>query len=848
MGKKPDFGNRKREDRPVVLPAPPTLLTICLAVLVLAGPLDAAEPRRVISLDGRWEIDESNLSQPPAVYTHDAPVPGLADMAEPAFENVGLTNHWREAFWYRRSIQFAGPVPASAVIKVHKAAYGARVFLNGAMIGDHSSSFTPGYFDVRAQLRGNNAKNELLIRVGATREAVPRNFPTGFDFEKVRYIPGLFDTVELILTGTPHIERVQCAPDPGGQSVKVQAVLTNAGPEMTDVVAFTVREAKSGRIVGRAKTGALEFAAGESKTVSLAIPIARGRPWSPEEPFLYDLEAGTRGDAVRARFGLREFHLDPQTGRAYLNGKPYFLRGSNVTLYRFFEDALRGNLPWDRDWVRRLHRQFRSMHWNALRYCIGFPPEFWYDIADEEGFLIQDEYPLWSLDARAGAPTQADLAREYTEWLQERWNHPCVVIWDAQNETQTKETGAAIQQVRGLDLSNRPWDNGWAPAQARGDVYESHPYLFSNPDFRLRDMPGVAPVPGGNPVPNSQTNAIILNEYGWLWLNRDGTPTTLTRGVYTNLLGGEATPAERRRLYARSLAALTEFWRTHRACAGVLHFCGLGYSRTNGQTCDNFIDVRTLAFEPAFESYVRDAFAPVGLMLDVWAEDLPGGQTNAFPMVAINDLGENWKGTARLRLSRGGAKLREAQVALEIPGFGRQELALSCAVPKEPGHYELEAALLGHRGDGVRSRREFDVLTPERRQARHGLALGKPATASSFATVAGVAYPPEYAVDGILNTRWSSEFSDPQWLIVDLLEVQTIARVDLLWEPAYAKGYRIEVSPDALTWTSVYTTEDGKGGKETIRFKPVATRYVRLYGTRRGTPYGYSLWELRVFH
>ena len=76
-----------------------------------------------------------------------------------------------------------------------------------------------------------------------------------------------------------------------------------------------------------------------------------------------------------------------QTGDVMLNGKPYYLRGSNVTCYRFFEDAARGDLPWRGEWVRTLHQRFKSMHWNSLRYCIGFPPEAWYDIADEEGFL-----------------------------------------------------------------------------------------------------------------------------------------------------------------------------------------------------------------------------------------------------------------------------------------------------------------------------------------------------------------------------------------------------------------------------------------------------------------------------
>ena len=92
---------------------------------------------------------------------------------------------------------------------------------------------------------------------------------------------------------------------------------------------------------------------------------------------------------------MREFKFDPATGRAMLNGKPYFMRGSNITLYRFFEDGECGKLPWDEKWVRLLHQRVKDMHWNCLRYCIGFPPEAWYDIADEAGILIDDEFPIW---------------------------------------------------------------------------------------------------------------------------------------------------------------------------------------------------------------------------------------------------------------------------------------------------------------------------------------------------------------------------------------------------------------------------------------------------------------------
>ena len=128
--------------------------------------------------------------------------------------------------------------------------------------------------------------------------------------------------------------------------------------------------------------------AGPEQTGQATIPIRNCRLWSPEDPFLYELDAHGEADALKTRFGMRTFRFDPNTGRAIFNGRPYFMRGSNVTLYRFFEDSERGDKPWREEWVRRLHKAFHDMHWNSLRYSIGFPPEFWYRIADEEGFLI----------------------------------------------------------------------------------------------------------------------------------------------------------------------------------------------------------------------------------------------------------------------------------------------------------------------------------------------------------------------------------------------------------------------------------------------------------------------------
>ena len=122
-------------------------------------------------------------------------------------------------------------------------------------------------------------------------------------------------------------------------------------------------------------------------------------------------------------------------------------------------------------------------------------------------------------------------------------------------------------------------------------------------------------------------------------------------------------------------------------------------------------------------------------------------------------------------------------------------------------------------------------------------ALNRPATASS---VENGTFPASAAVDGNPGTRWSSAFADPQWSQVDLGSSPSICRVVLTWEAAYATAFRIQVSPDASTWTDIYSTTTGTGGVQTLNVTGTG-RYVRMYGTTRATPYGYSLWEFAVY-
>ncbi len=123
------------------------------------------------------------------------------------------------------------------------------------------------------------------------------------------------------------------------------------------------------------------------------------------------------------------------------------------------------------------------------------------------------------------------------------------------------------------------------------------------------------------------------------------------------------------------------------------------------------------------------------------------------------------------------------------------------------------------------------------------LALNAPTTASS---VQSTSFPAAAATDGNTGTRWSSAFSDPQWLEVDLGSTRSICQVVLDWENAYATAFQVQTSADGSTWTTIFSTTTGAGGTQTLNITG-SGRYIRMLGTTRATQYGYSLWEFEVF-
>jgi hypothetical protein len=686
--------------------------------------------RQIINLNGTWEIAKTDsMTSIPTEFKSKIEVPGLVDMSRPKTDSQDSL-YINSVYWYKRSFSVEDLTVPVVQLKINKSAYHTWVYVNKKLVGENVYNFTPSLFDLKPFLNSVSKENELIIAVGC-RNNLPDTVVNGNDFEKIKYTPGIYDDVKLILSGYPFISNVQAVPDIVNENLRIVAeIKSNPGTTGMDV-SYIVRETVSKEEITHGSVKQVVKSGTTLRNIDFSVKMAGCKLWTPEDPFLYDLELSTSGDNSKTRFGMRTFAVSRDSAVFLLNNKPYFLRGTNVCIFRFFEDPERENLPWNSKWINKLNSRFKEMNWNSIRYCIGFPPEKWYEAADSLGLLIQDEFPIWTslkggFEKFQKGITSKQLAAEYRDWMRERWNHPCVVMWDGQNESVTDTTGKAIKLVRALDLSNRPWDNGYAPPVSESDAIEAHPYLFSqylggkNPSNEgyLKDLFSTIRIPHNDPnemspAPNGKRyqNPAIINEYSWLWLNRDGTTTTLTDRVYRIAFPEAITPDQKFEAYAKNTAILTEYWRAYRKCAGLMHFCGLGYSRTGkprGQTSDNFTDIKLLTYEPHFVNYVKPAFNPVGLMIELWGKSYVPSSEISVPVHVFNDIEEEWKGSLKLSVFSEGKNLLVQNTQIILRKYEVKVIRFKIKMPQVKGKYQMEAEI-SYKGESVKSYRDLKI-------------------------------------------------------------------------------------------------------------------------------------------
>lgn len=619
--------------------------------------------RLTINLDGIWAVDTSEITTwsipetvPALGFANSILVPGLWHDA--AYD---LGDYTSSMVWYKKTVTFEKEPTGQVLLSIGAAQYGRYIYVNGQYVDCYEYNYSPSLTDLTGLL--HKGDNEIVIMLGSwSRQFNNPDTPAHvlYDGESTEDEPGITDSVSLIFNREPDITAVQVAPDIDKGEVTVKATLKNrTDTDVTTDVTVSVYELgvlKDGKAEKRAvmvgktvKSGVTVKAKGTLDVTVDAVALSdwtKDKCWSPDNPYLYCVEIKTAGDTHIVRFGMRTFDFDPETGYARLNGKIFYLMGTNVAIERYYDDPLCCNTPWDEDWIRKLYSEFKDVNWVSFRTHLGHANSKWFDIADEMGMMIFDEYPIWG---NAGVDTIDTIMPEIYAWIDSRGYHPSLVVFDAQNEATYDLPDQIIRKGREYDLQKRPWENGWRPPMGENDPIECHPYIIGTQGISgLENMNNKTPIVTtadiGWTADQYKGHPFIINEHGEYWINREGLPMSGTAGTWNSAKPG-LTKEERLVYYADLMAAQVEAFRAGRAYAGLQFFCGLGSSFPSavGVTSDILSpDVSTaesLQIRPYIKSLLKNSFADLGIVIDTYTEARRVGSRVELPVTLVNDTG-----------------------------------------------------------------------------------------------------------------------------------------------------------------------------------------------------------------
>jgi len=743
----------------------------------------------VIMLNGITDYEQTEFAFPPEKFNHKVPVPGLIDLAEPILEQYDkyfsgkqeLKYHWYR-FIFKVPIKYENKF---ATLILLKSMFNTQIILNGYDCGTYMQCSTPIETNLTPYLRFNNEENILLVRVGEEKR-IPRESAMGFDREKFAYIPGIWDDIFINFTGPVRITKTLILTSYNKKQVTVKLKIENVSKIFQRNMEFAyadytitgfMKEKKSGKritgdfIIHDKVKSQLE------NTHVVTVPVLNPVPWSTENPYLYEmvLSANTdsitidqygnpenkqriypkylmgTSDIVTTNVGMRDF--TSVENYFALNGKRYFLTGSDITLNRFFEDRDRKGLPWDRKWVEDMFVRIpKSLGWNTFRVCIGLLPGFWYDLADEYGILLQNEYPMWQYRG-----SDSEIEKEYTDWVWSDGSHPSIVIWDALNEQKSDFIGnRLIPELLKLDPT-RIWDAGYMTENdMKIQMKEDHQYSLGfgwwDTDKTIKSQRDSFTFGAFSPVNSNPKHdvASLVNEYGWIWQTRDGTESAIRvngnflpnqetpytdnyeyyepggevlykdRDIFEFFLGKKATAYERFQFQAYYLAVEAEELRASKSHGGILSLSYLTNNRgyTGDWWLDNVADLKP-SQTLLMQYHISKLFAVFINHEDQRYNKNGGFYKPATPqninLFATNESGETESGKVTLKCIDAEGKatlLKELDVALEP--FGYKSIPVTVQIPEKEGGYMLLTELSDD------AAKESDIKQVSRRYIRVG--------------------------------------------------------------------------------------------------------------------------------
>ncbi|MES2809170.1 MAG: glycoside hydrolase family 2 TIM barrel-domain containing protein, partial [Bacteroidota bacterium] len=242
------------------------------------------------------------------------------------------------------------------------------------------------------------------------------------------------------------------------------------------------------------------------KTISIkpnietSIPVENPKLWSPDNPFLYNLDVAlnrgnTNIDAVSSYFGMRKISVEQEGEfkKLYLNNKFLFQLGP---LDQGFWPDGGYTAPTD-EALRYDLEMIKKFGFNMVRKHIKVEPYRWYYWADKLGLLVWQDMPSPnSYTAKVPPVDTAAFRSELIRMIRTHWNSPSIITWVVFNEGQAQHnTPALVNMVKKLDPSRLVNQASGGEHFSAGDYLDIHAY----------------PPPA---VPYSTAQVLACGEYG----------------------------------------------------------------------------------------------------------------------------------------------------------------------------------------------------------------------------------------------------------------------------------------------------------------------------------------------
>ncbi|WP_375582557.1 glycoside hydrolase family 2 protein [Cyclobacterium xiamenense] len=467
------------------------------------------------NLNGLWSYAlASKGAAMPEAYAGEILVPFAI---ESALSGVGKTVGKDQELWYFREIEIDRALRKGKLL-LHFGAvdWEAEVFVNGQSVGTHQGGYDPFYFDISEALQSGKTQS-LAIRVWDPTDEGPQ--PRGKQVKEPRgiwYTPvtGIWQTVWLEAVPEHYIRSLKNTPDLDNRQIRVQADVAGA----TSGHRVRVRLLVDGSPVGEQLVSNREEA-----VFTLDAP----QPWSPENPFLYDLEVALLDgkkvvDQVNGYTALRKISTAKDENgilRMMLNNEFVFQYGPLDQ--GWWPDGLY-TAPNEEALIFDIVKTL-DMGFNMIRKHVKVEPARWYHHCDRLGVLVWQDMPSGDMGNRwesrpgvIGKGTEKDRTPESeaifrTEWkaiMDANYNFPSIVVWVPFNEAWGQfDTEEIVEWTVGYDPSRLVNGASGGNYTNKGQIMDMHNY----PDPVMPD-----------PQIWGDKQVIVLGEYGGLGLPVDG--------------------------------------------------------------------------------------------------------------------------------------------------------------------------------------------------------------------------------------------------------------------------------------------------------------------------------------